>query len=83
MNLFTDISRMFSFVTRWMPYPFGCVNLGGRQADATVMAATAAASARSATRSSNLLLRRSGSLMDFNGELNNLITVLWYRLLQV
>ncbi|XP_046460071.1 patronin-like isoform X40 [Daphnia pulex] len=42
---------------------------GGRQADATVMAATAAAaSARPAVRSSNnLILRRSGSLMDFSG----------------
>ncbi|XP_046645510.1 patronin-like isoform X14 [Daphnia pulicaria] len=41
---------------------------GGRQADATVMAATAAAaSARPAVRSSNnLILRRSGSLMDFS-----------------
>ncbi len=44
--------------------------VGGRQADATVMAATAAAaSARPAVRSSNnLILRRSGSLMDFSGE---------------
>lgn len=41
---------------------------GGRQADATVMAATAAASARPAVRSSNMVLRRSGSLMDFSGE---------------
>jgi hypothetical protein len=46
------------------------VIVGGRQADATVMAATAAAaSARPAVRSSNnLILRRSGSLMDFSGE---------------
>lgn len=55
-------------------YPWAVVSskikcTGGRQADATVMAATAAASARSATRTSNMLLRRSGSLMDFNGEL--------------
>lgn len=48
--------------------------IGGRQADATVMAATAAAAAASPSArpvarpaSGHTALRRSGSLMDFNG----------------
>lgn len=54
---------------------------GGRQAEATVMAATAAAAARPAVRTSNMILRRSGSLMDFNGELLLLFFQLTIRLI--
>lgn len=47
------------------------LSLGVRQTDATVMAATsaAAAAARPVTRPGHAALRRSGSLMDFSGEL--------------
>ena len=68
----TQFLRLFNLASVMKTLLFsvgrGGLFLGGRQADATVMAATAAASARPAVRSSNMALRRSGSLMDFSGE---------------
>jgi len=44
------------------------LHLGGRQADATVMAATAAAARSARGVNGTSIMRRSGSLMDFSGK---------------